>query len=47
MGNYTASFQAPTGTITLHLRVWKKWATINRELDVNLDEITLSGFQQP
>jgi hypothetical protein len=47
MGSYTASFQAPTSTITLHLRVWKKWATVNRELDVNLDEITLRGFQQP
>jgi hypothetical protein len=47
MEGYTASFRAPAGRITLHLRVSMKWATANRELDVNFDEITLSGFQQP
>ncbi len=45
MSAYTASFQAPSPRITLFLRVWKKWATTDRELDWNLDAITLKGYR--
>jgi len=33
----------PSGTMTLFIRVWKKWATGRREVDVNLDAISLKG----
>ena len=42
---YSGEFQAPTTQITLFIRVWKKWATVGRELDVNLDNIRLSGYK--
>ena len=45
MASYTTAFEAPSSKITLYIRVWKKWATLDRELDVNLDGITLKGFK--
>jgi hypothetical protein len=45
MSSYTASFEAPSDEITIFLRVWKKWGTASRELDVNLDTITLKGYK--
>jgi hypothetical protein len=45
MDNYTASFAAPSSKITLYARAWKKWGTAMRELDVNLDAITLKGYK--
>ena len=44
MTAYTVEFQAPSPQITLFIRAWKKWGTVSRELDVNLDAISLSGF---
>jgi LysM repeat protein len=41
--SYTTAFQAPGGQITLFMRVWKKWGTAYKELDVNLDAISLTG----
>jgi len=41
MQSYTVRFTAPSSRITLFLRAWKKWGTGNRELDVNLDAISL------
>ncbi len=38
---YTAHLLATRPSATLFLRVWKKWATSGRELDVNLDDIAL------
>jgi hypothetical protein len=38
---YTARLLAPSQTATLFLRVWKKWATTGREVDLNLDAIAL------
>jgi hypothetical protein len=42
-------FVAPSGEITLFVRVWKKWGTPYRELDVNLDSLSLwgPGVRQP
>lgn len=40
---YTTKLQAPSGQITLFFRVWKKWGTAYKELDVNLDAISLVG----
>ena len=38
---YTAHLLATRPSATLFLRVWNKWATSGRELDVNLDDIAL------
>ena len=43
MSSYTAEFEAQGNTISIFVRVWKKWGTASRELDVNLDGITLTG----
>jgi hypothetical protein len=45
MSGHTASFEAPSGKITIFIRAWKKWGTVRRELDVNLDAITLKGYK--
>lgn len=45
MSVYIAKFQAPAREVTLFVRIWKKWGTVNRELDANLDAITLDGYQ--
>lgn len=41
----TATFAAPSQRVTLCLRLWKKWATSNREVDLNLDGLSLTGFK--
>ena len=45
MSAYTGEFEAPSSEITLFVRVWKKWGTASRELDVNLDSIELTGYK--
>jgi hypothetical protein len=45
MSSYTATFQAPSSDITLFIRAWKKWGTARKELDANLDAISLSGYK--
>jgi len=44
MSSYKTSFVAPSSEITLFVRAWKKWGTARKELDVNLDDITLEGY---
>jgi hypothetical protein len=46
MEEYSAEFQAPTSRVTLFIRAWKKWATVQRELDINLDGISLQGYNK-
>ncbi len=41
MTQYTAKFVAPSDQIVVALRAWKKWGTVQRELDVNLDAIKI------
>ncbi len=41
--NYATTLVAPSSKITLFVRVWKKWGTETKELDVNLDAISLMG----
>jgi LysM repeat protein len=41
--SFKGTLVAPTGKITLFIRVWKKWGTAYKELDVNLDAISLVG----
>ena len=41
--NYSTTFTAPSSKATIFVRVWKKWGTPYRELDVNLDAISLVG----
>ncbi len=43
MESYSTSFIAPGPNMTIFFRVWKKWGTPGRELDVNLDAISLFG----
>jgi hypothetical protein len=43
MDSYSTSVKATSDRLTLYLRVWKKWGTVSRELDVNLDAISLKG----
>jgi LysM repeat protein len=38
---YATRFQAPGQQIIVGIRAWKKWGTVQRELDVNLDAIRL------
>ncbi len=45
MSSFTTTFAAPSDKVTIFIRVWKKWATLGRELDVDLDSITLTGFK--
>jgi len=47
MDAYSVEFEAPAAQITLFFRAWKKWSTTSRELDVNFDAISLTGFQAP
>jgi LysM repeat protein len=41
MTQYTARFVAPSDKIVVALRAWKKWGTVQRELNVNLDAIAM------
>lgn len=41
--SFSTTFKAPGPKITLFIRVWKKWGTAYKELDVNLDAISLVG----
>jgi hypothetical protein len=34
---------APSDRVTIFIRVWKKWGTTQKELDVNIDDISLWG----
>lgn len=43
MESYAATLKAPGAKLTLFIRVWKKWGTAYKELDVNLDAISLTG----
>ncbi len=48
---YGVRFVAPSDTVTLFIRVWKKWPTSNRELDFNVDSVRVvlapKEVQQP
>jgi len=41
MLGYGVRFVAPSSKVTLFVRAWKKWATPERELDVNVDAVRL------
>ena len=41
MTQYTVKFVAPSDKVVLALRAWKKWGTVQRELNVNLDTIRI------
>ncbi len=43
LSSYSTTFGATDSYITVYVRVWKKWASLNEELNVNLDAITLTG----
>jgi hypothetical protein len=45
MSGYTTTFEAPSTQVTIFFRAWKKWSTLSRELDVNLDSISLKGYK--
>ncbi|MEJ2212356.1 MAG: hypothetical protein P8129_25490 [Anaerolineae bacterium] len=41
--SFSTSVEATGPRLTLFVRAWKKWGTVGRELDVNLDAISLVG----
>jgi hypothetical protein len=41
--SYSTTFSPSTSKITLFFRVWKKWGTAYKDLDVNVDAISLFG----
>jgi hypothetical protein len=43
MESYSTGIKATSDRMTVFIRVWKKWATAYKELDVNLDAISLKG----
>ena len=45
--SFSTSVEASGPRLTLFVRAWKKWGTTARELDVNFDAISLSGYQAP
>ncbi|MCX6033289.1 MAG: LysM peptidoglycan-binding domain-containing protein [Chloroflexi bacterium] len=42
--SFSTTFAAPSDKLTLFIRVWKKWGTAYRDLEVNLDAISLFGL---
>jgi len=40
---YVTEITAPSDTITLFIRGWKKWATLHREFDLTVDGVSLFG----
>jgi LysM repeat protein len=47
MQYYSVKIVAPSQTVMIGMRAWKKWGTPGRELDVNLDAIKLTGCSAP
>jgi len=47
MSFYSVKLTAPSSKIVIAIRAWKKWGTAQRELDVNLDAITLVSCPPP
>jgi len=43
MESFSTSINATSNRLTLFVRAWKKWGTAQRELDVNVDAISLKG----
>lgn len=41
--SFSTSFVAPSDRITIFIRLWKKWGTVYREVDFNVDAISLWG----
>jgi LysM repeat protein len=41
--SFSTSFPAPSSKITLFIRAWKKWGDAYKELDVNIDAVSLTG----
>jgi len=45
INSYSTQIFAPSDTVTVFFRAWKKWPTGNREVLVNLDALSLSGYK--
>jgi LysM repeat protein len=41
--NYATSFVAPSDQVTIFIRLWKKWGTVYREINFNVDAVSLWG----
>lgn len=42
--SFATTFAAPSSKITLFIRAWKKWGVAYKELDVNIDAVSLTGL---
>ncbi len=45
LNSYTTILFAPTDTLTVYFRAWKKWAFGAREFLVNLDDVSVAGYK--
>ncbi len=43
MQGFSTSFVAPSDRVTIFIRLWKKWGTVYREIDFNIDALSLWG----
>lgn len=43
---YTTVFAAPSDTLTVYFRGWKKWAVGQREFLLNLDNLSVAGYSK-
>jgi len=41
--SFSTVFTAPSSDVTLFIRAWKKWGNPYKELDVNIDAVSLTG----
>jgi LysM repeat protein len=47
LGGFSTRFVAPSDTVVIFLRGWKKWGITDEEMDFNLDAISLRSCQPP
>jgi hypothetical protein len=43
MDSFCMNIKAESNSLTLFIRLWKKWPTEGREVLLNVDEITFEG----
>jgi len=46
MNSFTTVIFAPSDTLTLYFRAWKKWAVGAREFLVNFDDLSFAGYKE-
>jgi hypothetical protein len=47
MNSFSYTLNAPSQTLTVYFRAWKKWAFGAREMLLNLDNLSFAGYKAP